>query len=163
MAVDDPVESLPVRADVQRVHLVPALLAQRLPHLVDRRRIHDRGERLTQDVFDAQREMIADVLADLRDGQRRLGQHQQHAIGLDRPRDVDGLAVTVGQVDHGVPPLRRVRSPRSSLLLHPSRERQKSRARRGDDLLASRASARQAFEPGEHEASTSPGSPPRRR
>ena len=50
------------------------------------------------------REMIADVLADLRDGQRRLGQHEQHAIGLDRPRDVDGLAVTVGQVDHGVSP-----------------------------------------------------------
>ena len=62
-----------------------------------------RGKRLTQDVFDAQREMIAHVLADLRDRQRRLSQHQQHAIGLDRPRDVDGLAVTVGQVDQGVP------------------------------------------------------------
>ena len=53
VAVDDPVELLSVRADVQRIHLVPALLAQRLPHLVDRRRIDERGERLTQDVFDA--------------------------------------------------------------------------------------------------------------
>ena len=32
VAVEDPVESLPVRTDAQRVRLVPALLAQRLPH-----------------------------------------------------------------------------------------------------------------------------------
>ena len=104
MAVQEPIEWLALRADVQRVGLVPALLAQRLPHVVDRRRIDERGKGLTQDVFDPEREVITDVLADLRDGQRRLGQHQQHSIGLDRPRDVDGLAVTIGQVDHGVSP-----------------------------------------------------------
>src|SRR6187402_3543125 len=48
-----------------------------------------------------------------------------------------------------------LRSPptvRFSLPLHPARESQKGRARRGDDLGGRRARARQAFEPGEKEA-----------
>src|SRR5678816_2545052 len=48
--------------------------------------------------------MLAHLLADLRDGQRRLSQYQQHAIGLDRPRDMDWLAITVGQIDHRASP-----------------------------------------------------------
>ena len=102
--VDDPVEEHAVRLEAQRVRLVPALVAQRLPHLVDRRGIDERGEGPAEDVFDAQRKMLAHVVADLRDGQRRLGEDEQHPVGLDRPRDVDRFAVTVGQVGHDVPP-----------------------------------------------------------
>ncbi len=161
VAVHDPVESRPVRRDVQRVPLVPALLAQRLPQLVDRRGFNYAGERLTQDFFEAQREMIAHVLADLGDRELRLSQRQQDAIRLDRPRDVDGLAITVAQVDQGVPLSHSWLQ--SSLLLHPSREGLKSRARRGDDLFTSCPRAHQTIEPGEGRGSTSPRSPLRRR
>ena len=99
--------------------------------------------------------MIAHVLADLRDGQLRLGQHQQHAIGLDRPRDVDGLAVTVGQVDQGVPlsTLMVAKLPAAPPIARSVRKVAHAEA---TISLASRARARQAIEPGEHE------DPPRR-
>ncbi len=162
VAVDDSVELLSVRADLQRVHVVPALLAQRLPHLGDRRRIDHRGERPTQDLFDTKREMIADVLADLRDGQRRLGQHEQHAKGLDRPRDVDGLAVTVSHVHHGVSPRSRTDVAIPSTAPPIARKPEKSRAprRRSRRSPSPRAPGLRARR---ERGATSPASPPRRR
>jgi hypothetical protein len=102
--VDDSVEGRAVRLDAQRVRLVPALVAQRFPHRLDGGGIHDGGEGPTQDVSDVQRKVLAHVVADLRDSQRRLSENEQHPVGLDRPRDVDRFAVTVGQVGHGPPP-----------------------------------------------------------
>ena len=61
-----------MRADLERVQIVPALLAQRVDDRGDRRLIQQRGERLSQNVVDANWDVVADVLADLRDRQRRF-------------------------------------------------------------------------------------------
>jgi hypothetical protein len=42
MLVNDPVESLPARADAQRVRVLPALFAQQRTHLFGAGRIDDR-------------------------------------------------------------------------------------------------------------------------
>ena len=53
MMVNDPVESLPARADAQRVDVVPALFAQHQTHLFSAGRIHALGERLAENFVDA--------------------------------------------------------------------------------------------------------------
>src|SRR4029453_8361977 len=79
--VNDPVESLRARADAQRVRVVPTLFAQHRTHLFGASRIHALGERPAENVVDAQREMVAHVLADLRDV-HLLVQREQHTEGL---------------------------------------------------------------------------------
>ena len=103
MMVNDPVESLPARADAQRVCVVPALFAQHHTHLFSAGRIHALGERPAENFVDAQREMVAHVLADLRD-LHLLIQREEHTEGLNRSRCVDRLAITIVQIDHGNPP-----------------------------------------------------------
>jgi hypothetical protein len=58
---------LPVGADLQRIQIEPAFFAERCPHGSDGRGIQRGGEWLPQDLFDTHGEMVADVLAHLRD------------------------------------------------------------------------------------------------
>ena len=103
MIVNDPVESLPARADAQRVRILPALFAQHRTHLFGGDRIHDLGERPAEEFVDPPRKMVAHVLADLRDV-HLLVQRDEHTEGLNRSRYVDRLAITIVQTGHGNPP-----------------------------------------------------------
>src|SRR6185503_239771 len=100
--VNDPVESLPAGADAQRVRVVPTLFAQHRTHFFGGDRIHALGERPAEHFVHAQREMVAHVLADLRDV-HLLVQRDEHTEGLNRSRYVDRLAITIVQIDHGNP------------------------------------------------------------
>src|SRR4029450_12532361 len=72
-------------------------------HLLGAGRIHDFRQRPAESLVDAPREMVADVLADLRDVHLPV-QREEDTEGLNRSQYVDRLAIALVQIGHRNPP-----------------------------------------------------------